>query len=78
MFDRFDVCDAYYQFARDFHRGQWSPEYAIFGRLDRLRYSPARSVADGGPSALSQNARLILSGLIRRQRAGDKAKGTQC
>jgi len=75
MFDRFDVCDAYYQFARDYHRGQWSSEYAIFGRLDRVGYSPARSVADGGPSALSANARFILSGLIRRQRAGANVGG---
>ena len=73
MFDRFDVCDAYYQFARDYHRGQWSSEYAIFGRLDRLRYSPGHTVANCGPSALSPNARLILSGLIRRQRSGRKA-----
>ena len=69
MFDRFDVCDAYYQFARDYHRGQGSPEYAVFGRLDRLRYSPAHSVANGGPAALSTSARFILSGLIRRQRS---------
>ena len=72
MLDRFDVCDAYYQFARDYHRGQWSSEYAIFGRLDRLRYSPAHSVANGGPSALSPNARSILSRLIRRQHSGEQ------
>ena len=29
--------------------------------------------ADGGPAALSSNARFILSGLIRRQRSGRKA-----
>ena len=73
MFDRFDVCDAYYQFARHYHRGQWSSEYAIFGRLDRIRYSPAYSVANGGPSALSSNARFILSGLIRRRRSDGMA-----
>jgi hypothetical protein len=31
MFDRFDVCMAYYLFACDWHSGQNSPEYRIFG-----------------------------------------------
>ena len=32
-FDRFDICEAYYCYASDYHEGQFSKIYEIFGRL---------------------------------------------
>ena len=67
MFDRFDICEAYYLFACDWHRGQWSPEYAIFGRLHRMRFKPSPLLSR---DTLSDNGRWILAQLIRKARKG--------
>lgn len=40
VFNRFDICEAYYVFAMLYHTGQGSKEYAIFGRLRKLGFSP--------------------------------------
>ncbi len=66
MFDRFDICEAYYVFASLWHRGMMSTEYAIFGRLHRIGFKPAPSLDKG---TLSENGRYILSRLVRKQRA---------
>lgn len=72
MFDRFDICDAYYLFACHWHRGQYSPEYRIFGRLKAIGYSPSFSVREGRSRGLSENARYILARLIRKARNGKR------
>lgn len=68
-FDRFDVCEAYDVFATYWHKGQWSKEYAIFGRLSKLQFRPAPNL---DINTLTHNGRMILSGLIRRQLAEDR------
>lgn len=74
MFDRFDICEAYYLFAADWHRGKWSPEYAIFGRLHRMRFRPSPLLSR---DSLSDNARWILARLIRKARRGERTvRGT--
>lgn len=40
---RFDICLAFWLFARDWHSGQSSKIYGFFGRLNRIGYKPARS-----------------------------------
>jgi len=67
-FDRFDICEAYYLFAADWHGGKWSPEYAIFGRLHNLQFRPSPILSK---DSLSENARDILANLIRRARRGE-------
>lgn len=67
MFDRFDICEAYYLFACDWHGGQWSPEYAIFGRLSRMGFKPSPLLSK---DSLSENGRWILAQLIRKSRRG--------
>ena len=67
-FDRFDICEAYYLFASEWHGGQWSPEYAIFGRLSNMGFSPSPILSK---DSLSGNARTILANLIRRARRGE-------
>ena len=75
QWNRFDICQAWYLFACEWHRGQWSKEYAIFGRLARMQFRPAMGF---GRESLNyqdsygyyeyQNTRDILAGLIRRYR----------
>ena len=62
--DRFDICEAYYVFAMLWHGGQWSDEYATFGRLARLNFSPSPMLA--GPENLSDNGQEIYAQLIER------------
>jgi len=67
MFDRRQVCLAYYHYATLYHRGQWSPEYAIHGRLDKLGYKPALSEEYVSCLNKSDNevARAIFVGLAK-------------
>lgn len=67
--DRVDICEAYYLFACDWHRGKHSAEYAIFGRLHRMRFRPSPLLSK---DSLTENARCILARLIRRARAGKR------
>jgi hypothetical protein len=41
MFNRFDICEAYYVFASAHHSGQDSKEYEIFSRLEKIKFSPS-------------------------------------
>jgi len=66
-FDRFDVCEAYWLFATEWHRGQWSSEYAVFGRLSNLGFKPSPVISK---RTLTENGRMILANLIRKARKG--------
>lgn len=66
--DRFDICEAWYLYACEWHIGQESPEYAIFGRLSKLGFQPSPLL---DKSNLSENGRDILASLIRRTRNGE-------
>jgi len=61
-FDRFDICAAYYVFAMLYHGGQWSKEYEIFGRLDRIGFKPSPLLS--GPEDLSENGQDIYYQLV--------------
>ncbi len=63
--NRFDICEAWYLFASEWHQGQGSATYAIFGRLDRMRFRPSPMLST---RSLSGNGRLILAILIRKAR----------
>ena len=69
--NRFDICEAWYLFASAWHQGQGSATYAVFGRLDRMRFRPSPMLST---RSLSPNGRLILAGLIRDARASRKAR----
>ena len=66
-FDRFDVCEAHWLFATEWHKGQWSKEYAIFGRLSNLGFKPSPVISK---KSLTENGRMILASLIRKARKG--------
>lgn len=40
MFDRFQICEAYFIVASRWHSGQGSKGYAILSRLTRMGYCP--------------------------------------
>jgi len=61
-FDRWDIVEAYYAFASDYHAGQRSPEYAIFGRLYRMGYRPP--VGGVGYLQLTDNGKDIYNSLV--------------
>ncbi len=69
--NRFDICEAWYLFASEWHEGQDSDTYAIFGRLERMRFRPSPMLSTG---SLSPNGRLILATLIRTARASQRAR----
>lgn len=62
-FDRFDICDAYYLFASDWHSGMSSPEYRIFTRLHKLGYKPGANLS---LNTSNENVKSIYGGLVRR------------
>ena len=68
-FDRFDICSAFWHFASDYHGGQGFGEYAVFGRLHRLRFRLGAS--QGDKRNLSENARSILAGMLWKWRRGE-------
>ena len=63
-FDRFDICEAYYAFAMEWHSGQASELYSWFGRLDRMRFRP--SPLFNGYESLSENGKEIYEALVER------------
>ncbi len=65
-FDRFDICEAWYMYASLYHGGQWSKEYEIFGRLDRMQFKPSPLLS---VDSMTLNSKLIFENLI--------AKGTK-
>lgn len=63
MWNRFDICEAYYLYAMLWHSGQGSKEYAIFARLERIRFR-ARPMLSRRRD-LEENARIIYDRLVR-------------
>jgi len=61
-FNRFDICEAWYQYAVDWHNGLFSRSYEIFGRLDNMRFkmSPLHNNYDD----LTENGKLIYENLV--------------
>lgn len=64
MFDRFDVCEAWYVYASLYHGGQGSKLYQVFGRLQRIGFRPRPSL---GEDTLGENARYIYDSLVSRK-----------
>ena len=63
-FDRFDICEAYYLYAHDWHGGQWSRLYKVFGRLHKLKFKPGPLF---GYWSLSKNGKNIYNDLVERR-----------
>lgn len=61
-FNKFDICEAYYLFAAHYHGGQFSKEYRIFGRLNKIKFEPSPSLS---VRTLSENGLSIYNNLVR-------------
>ena len=64
-FDRFEICLAYWSYANDYHEGQFSAIYKIFGRLDNIKFNP--SPFFNGYEDLSENVKEIYNSLVERK-----------
>jgi len=62
-FDRFDICEAWFCFACDWHGGQNTPEYKIFGRLANIRFRPSPALCF---DTLETNGKRIYRDLVAK------------
>ena len=60
-FDRFDICEAWYLFASEYHEGQWSKLYRVFGRLYKIKFKPSPMLRY---ESLSDNGKEIYDNLV--------------
>jgi hypothetical protein len=61
-FDRFSICLAYYYFAIHYHGGQFSKEYAILGRLEKIGFKTGQSfesMQENDPNAFELYQNLV-------------------
>jgi hypothetical protein len=66
-FDRFDICEAWYLFASDYHDGQWSKLYRVFGRLNKIKFKPSPMLSY---DSLSDNGKEIYDNLVANLNRG--------
>jgi hypothetical protein len=61
-FDRFDICEAYYMYARDYHDGQWGKLYHVLCYLqEKLGFRPSPMLDF---RSMSENASDIYDRLV--------------
>lgn len=68
-FDRFDIAEAHFCFACDYHGGQWSELYAEQCRIldpARIGLRPHGNLGAGGYPHLEENGQAIYRNLQRR------------
>ena len=63
-FDRFDILEAYYCYASDYHEGQFSKIYEIFGRLYELNFNPRMDLCF---ESLNENGQYIYNKLVNKK-----------
>ncbi len=62
-YDRFDIVEAHYSFAIDYHSGQWSDLYARQCRISKY-FTPA--MAFMGYDSLTENGQMIYDNLVHK------------
>jgi len=68
-FDRFDIAEAHFCFACDYHGGQDSDLYAVECRIldpERIGLNPRGNIGAGGYPYLEENGQAIYRNLQRR------------
>jgi hypothetical protein len=61
MFDRFDICEAWYLYAADYHGGQSSKLYAKLSQLNRIGFRPSPILS---LDSLTENGQEIYQNLV--------------
>ena len=65
-FDRFDICEAHYMFAMNWHDGQFGKLYRKFGQLERMQFK-MRPLRTSNPlRELEVNAQEIYYHLVQK------------
>jgi hypothetical protein len=64
-FDRFDICEAWYIYAMEYHGGQDSRLYKVFGQLSHIGFRLSPMIND--EDDLEENAREIYEDLVARK-----------
>ena len=63
MFDRMDICNAYYVFGMLWHGGQGTREYGYLSRLARMGFKPGEQAQRG--RLLDPGARAVYRELCK-------------
>jgi len=66
-FDRFDICEAYYCYAIQYHNGQWSEEYEMLGRLKNMDFNTSMSIENELEQALTDNGKEIYCNILKKR-----------
>ncbi len=64
MFDRFDICEAWYVYAMGYHGGQFTRLYRVFDRLEKIKFRPRPNLSE---ETLGENAQEIYDSLVERK-----------
>ena len=70
-FNRFDICEAWWCYAVEWHGGQSTWEYEILGRLANLKFKPRFDLSF---DALEENGKEIYMDLVAKHQG---AKGLE-
>ena len=57
---KFDIYEAHYAYATEYHQGQWSRSYALFGKLRAKGFRPGVGVVENGYDALEGADGLVI------------------
>ena len=60
--NRFDICEGYYLYAMEYHGGQGSNEYKIFGKLHKIGFVPSPLLSNR--SHLSEGGKVVYDNLV--------------
>lgn len=70
-FNRFDICEAYYKYAVHYHTGQFSWQYKILGRLQKIGFKPSYSLKEHDILG-SENSDEIYDNLVSNNQGAYK------
>lgn len=70
MFDRFDVCEAYYLFFANYHEGQGSDKYRRLSKMT-FYFKPSQLLS---VERLNENSRAIYNNLVKKEKAKTMAR----
>jgi hypothetical protein len=72
MFDRFDICEAWFVYAMEYHEGKHSAIYAVFAQLSRIGFQPSPLL--GSYDDLEENGQDIYDDLVARHARSERLR----
>ena len=71
-FNRFDICEAHYLFAMEYHGGQWRELYEKFAQLNRIGFKPRPLLYS--EEDLTENGKGIYRSLVEQWTFADTGR----